>query len=185
METNHWFHGTPHDFDAFDPATLGKGTDQLGSGFYFTSEESTAGGYAEGGYVMVVALSLEKPMPADARFTRGQIEAILRAAPSFEESIGNWGEIAFEGERTVVGRAVNAYAEMGEGSDDAVQVLNAISNDMWQGHEAAFLRAVNEVTGYDGLIRKSGQETHAVAWLPERISVVERRARQPVAARGM
>lgn len=182
MSAGHWFHGTPHDFEAFDPATLGKGTDQLGSGFYFTSEEATASGYAQGGFVLVAELAMDNPMPPEARFTRSQIEAMLRAAPSFLETIENWGEIAFETERVVVGRAVGAYADMNEGCDDAVRVLNAISNDMWQGHEADFLRTVKEATGYDGLVRRSGNEMHAVAWLPEQISVKERRSLLPAPA---
>lgn len=176
MDVTRWFHGTPHDFEAFDPATLGKGTDQLGSGFYFTSEESTANGYAEGGFLLVAEIAMKRPMPADARFSRAQIEAILRAAPAFQDVIQNWGEIDFEGERTVVGRAVDAYASMNDGCDDAVQVLNAISNDMWQGREADFLQAVRSATGYDGLVRRAGNETHAVAWLPEQVTVVERRS---------
>lgn len=177
MAGKEWFHGTPHVFEAFDPDRLGQGNDQLGSGFYFTDKEATALGYAEGGSggVMVVSLDILAPLPENASFTRNQIEAMLRASPLFDDLISNWGEVAFEGEATVVGRAVSAYEQMCEGSDDALQVLNAISNDLWGGYEADFLRAVREATGHDGLFRSHGEETHAVAWFPEQVTVLERR----------
>lgn len=173
-----WYHGTPFDFETFDVAYLGKGNDQLGSGFYFTDNESTAYGYAHAGEsgtgrIIVASLAMERPLPEEADFSAAQVEAMLRASTSFEDAITNWGEIGFEPEAVVVGRAVAAYVEMCEGCEDALQVLNAISNDFWAGREGEFLRAVHKVTGYDGLIRKSGDERHAVVWFPEQVSVIE------------
>lgn len=176
-DNKRWFHGTPCTFDEFDAAYIGKGNDQLGSGFYFTNEESTARGYAgtEADACLIVAeLAIEKPLPVDAVFSRNQIEALLRACPDFEMGMTNWGEIGFEKEATVVGRAVSTYATLNEGCNDAVEVLNAISNDLWGGMEADFLRAVRDITGYDGLYRQSGTETHAVVWFPQQVRVIER-----------
>lgn len=170
-----WFHGTPHDFETFDPARLGKGNDQLGSGFYFTDREDTAYGYAAGGFVLVAELAISSPLLPETRFTRRQIEEMLRASPDFGDLICNWGEVDFEGEGVVVRRAVDSYAAINEGCDDALQVLNAISNDLWNGQEAAFLAAVRDLTGHDGLFRSYGEETHAVVWFPEQVKVIERR----------
>lgn len=170
-----WFHGTPHDFETFDSAMLGKGYDQLGSGFYFTDREATARNYASGGFVIVAELAIENPLPPEASFSRGQIESILRASPRFGELICNWGDVDFEGEDVVVSRAVNAYADMNARCDDALQVLNAISNDLWQGREAEFLAAVRDATGHDGLFRPHPGEMHAIAWFPEQVRIIERR----------
>lgn len=176
-KTQVWYHGTPFDFEAFDAVHLGKGNDQLGSGFYFTSNETTADGYAlSEGHVLTAAIEMARPMPVNAKFSRSHIEAMLRASPDFEAAMTNWGEIGFEKEAVVVVRAIDSYAEMNKGCDDAVQVLNAISNDFWKGSEGAFLRAVHAATGFDGLVRKSGDETHAVAWFPEQVSIKDRRS---------
>jgi len=172
-----WYHGTPHTFDTFDPAHLGKGNDQLGSGFYFTDNKDTANGYSMGtgddeGRILVVQIGIENPMPQTAKFSREVIANLLRAAPDFDDMIYNFGDVSYEGFQKVLKKAVDAYYMLNDG-DDALRVLNAISNDFWRDEEALFLRQVYQETGYDGLIRTSGKENHAVVWLPERIKILD------------
>ena len=178
MGNEAWYHGTPHEFDAFDGKHLGKGNDQLGSGFYFTDKLDTANGYAHtsdgaGGRVLVVDLFLVQPLEMDARFSEYEIEAMLRSSPDFNSMLANWGEVGFEPEPVVVARAVSAYRELNESSNDALDVLNTISNDFWSGCEAEFLLSVRKITGYDGVVRSYINEKHAVAWFPEQIEILE------------
>jgi hypothetical protein len=179
MEMNMpWYHGTPIEFETFDPAFVGRGNDELGSGFYFTDNFDTAKNYAlkagdaEDRVVLVAEFEIDSPLPLEGGFTLDQIEQIMRASSEFDDVLMNFGDVDYEGEAKVVGFAVKTYATTIEG--DTLTGLNALSNDFYQGREAEFLRAVNVVSGYDGLIRQKGGEQHAVVWLPERIKIVER-----------
>lgn len=174
-----WYHGTPIEFESFDPSFIGSGTDQLGSGFYFTDTFETARNYAmktgdevEGRVVLVVELDIANPLPLQGGFSLSQIEQIMRASPEFDDVLMNFGDVDFEGEEKVISFAVQTYKKSVDG--DALTGLNALSNDFFRGHEADFLKAVNRVSGYDGVIRPAGEEVHAVVWLPERIRVAER-----------
>lgn len=171
-----WYHGTPHEFELFDAIHLGKGTDQLGSGFYFTDKESTARGYSlykdnEEGRILVAELTINNPLPLQKKFSKSEIQGLLQAAPDFDDMLTNFGDVDFEGKKIVFDRATKAYMQVNSG-DDSLYVLNTISNDFWGGSEGLFLRAVHEITGFDGLIRQSGDETHAVVWMPEQIRVL-------------
>lgn len=172
-----WYHGTPIEFEAFEGTHLGKGTDQLGSGFYFTNMESTARGYAlkedaDTGRIIAAELDIKNPMPVKTKFPKKVIIALLERSPDFEDALTNFGDADFEGRAVVIKRAVDAYVHMNDG-DDALYVLNTISNDFWRGHEASFLRLTNQLTGYDSFMKAYGDEIHAVAWLPEQIRIID------------
>lgn len=173
-----WYHGTPVEFETFDATFIGRGNDELGSGFYFTDNFETAKNYAlkagddEDRVVVVAEFDITNPLPMEGGFTEDQIEKIMRMSSEFDDVLMNFGDVDFEGEGKVVGFAVRTYAKTIQA--DALMGLNALSNDFFQGREAEFLRAVNAVAGYDGLIRNKGDERHAVVWLPEQIKIVER-----------
>ncbi len=173
-----WYHGTPVEFETFDPAFIGRGNDELGSGFYFTDNFETAKNYAlkagddEDRVVVVAEFDIANPLPMEGGFTEGQIEKIMRMSSEFDDVLMNFGDVDFEGKAKVVSFAVRTYAKTIQ--EDTLMGLNALSNDFFQGREAEFLRAVNAVAGYDGLIRAKGDERHAVVWLPEQIRIVER-----------
>lgn len=170
-----WFHGSPRPrFDAFDPSVLGSGNDELGSGFYFTDSYATALGYAgPAGWVYETSLAIANPLTADADLPPAVIEALIREAPGFEEGLENWGETDFEGQQNVLRRACAAYVGQCRAIDGAFSALNALSGDFWGGHEAAFLEAAQRLTGYDGLVRRVGGETHAVAWSAASIVILD------------
>jgi hypothetical protein len=173
-----WYHGTPVEFETFDPAFIGRGNDELGSGFYFTDNFETAKNYAlkagddEDRVVVVAEFDIANPLPLEGGLTNSQIEQIMRRSSEFDEVLMNFGDVDYEGEGKVVGFAVKTYATTIRA--DTLMGLNSLSNDFYQGREAEFLRAVHAVSGYDGLIRAKGDEVHAVAWLPERIRIIER-----------
>lgn len=172
-----WLHGTQGDFEVFSADFIGVGNDQIGSGFYFTDNYDTALGYTRGdGVVLTAEPGVSNPMETGYQMARDQIARLIEAAPDFEDTLMNFGDIAYEGRDVVLRNAVSAYASMvPDGPDeDIVHLMNALSNDFWDGAEADFLRKVFEVTGKDGLVRKAGEEMHLVAWLPERIQVLSR-----------
>ncbi|MTH94667.1 hypothetical protein [Roseibium sp. RKSG952] len=174
----HWFHGTTHDFEDFDPAYIGIGNDQIGSGFYFTDSLETAEQYTAGsGRILTVDPGVENPMDPCHRMTREQIGILIMGAPEYRDTLMNWGEIDSEGYGVVLSRAVSSYEQMmpEDGEGDIVDMMNALSNDFWRGAEADFLALVVKTTGKDGLIRTVGLggERHLVAWLPERIQVLK------------
>jgi hypothetical protein len=180
-----WYHGTPNDFEAFDNAWLGKGTDQLGSGFYFAERIETARGYAltskeganvESGFLLTAELDIKKPLPEYAPISRKQIETIMRLSPDFEEAIWNYGDIGYYGEARIVKEAVDAFAALNSDPDDnTLKMLFCLSNDFYRDYPAEFLAAVTKVTGYDGLYRDSGNGMHAVVWDAGQIEIVDRK----------
>jgi hypothetical protein len=174
-----WYHGTPIEFESFDPMFIGQGNDQLGSGFYFTNTFETARNYAlrdvgdgEERVVLIVAIDIDRPLPLEGGLTASQVELIMRASPEFDDVLMNFGDVDYEGEEKVLALAVGTYLRSIDG--DTLMGLNSLSNDFFRGNEAKFLRTVHDVAGYDGLIRRVGDELHAVAWLPERIKIIER-----------
>jgi hypothetical protein len=175
-----WYHGTPINFEHFSADYLGVGNDQLGSGFYFTDNIDTARGYAgkdvDAGEkqpsILRVELSINAPIPLEGGLSKPQIAELLKNSPQFDEAISNFGDVGWSGEEKVLAEAVDIYWQLAEG--DTLRALYSIANDFWQGHDAVFLQTAIDKTGYDGVIRKSYEETHAVAWVPEQITIVER-----------
>lgn len=180
----HWYHGTPNDFETFDQSWLGSGTDQLGSGHYFTSRVETAKGYAlkgkdgeavDAGHLLTAVLDIRKPLPEFAPVSRRQIEQVIRSAPNFAETMRNFGDIDYYGVPRVLRETVDVYEGMNsDPEDNTLQMLFCISNDFYRDHPAEFLAVFSRVTGYDGLYREVGEEIHAVVWDGARIEIVDR-----------
>jgi hypothetical protein len=174
-----WYHGTPLNFEHFDDKFIGVGNDQLGSGFYFTDDIDTARMHAakerDGDVlptVLFVELAIHAPVPEEGGVTRKQIADLLKAAPQYEEALTNFGDVSWEGENKVLGMAADAYYNIAKA--DTLRALYTISNDFYQGDEALFLRKASEFTGFDGVVRTTNGETHAVAWFPEQITITDR-----------
>lgn len=169
-----WFHGTRSTFEAFEDRFIGTGNDERGPGFYFTSKEQTARHYAgEGGCVIEADPGIDHPMSDSAVLSRGQIGAIIAAAPDHRETLENFGEIDMEGYETVLQRAVSTYAATADGKTDPLECICLLANDFWSGREAAMLAAVQRETGFNGVVRPIGEEIHAVAWSASQIRIVD------------
>jgi hypothetical protein len=180
----HWYHGTPNAFEAFDQAWIGNGTDQLGSGHYFTIRIETARGYAlkgkdgelvDAGHLLTAVLDIRKPLPEFAPVSRRQIEQIIRSAPDFEDTMRNFGDVDYYGMARVMRESVDVYEGMNsDPEDNTLQMLFCMSNDFYRDHPAEFLAVFSRVTGYDGLYREVGDEIHAVVWDAAKIEIVNR-----------
>lgn len=178
-----WYHGTVNRFDQFEPEFLGKGNDELGSGFYFTDSYETALLYAgrDGGdrspAVLVVEFIIEKPLPEAGGLSRQQVERLLCSSPDFDDVLMNFGDVDYEGRESVLKLAVDTYLKTIEG--DTLVGLNSMSNDFFDGNEALFLERLHQITGYDGLYKGYPNARHAVVWRSDAIKIIERQDLEP------
>ena len=164
-----WYHGTASVIDAFDNSFLGRGNDQFGSGFYFTSTPISAEGWASRAYddqpvakrnagptIHAVYLRKKKNIYGVKRsLTYQQIEKMLRASPNFEDSLGGFGDPTYEGFQKVLRAAIAAYS-----NSDAYTAMNHIANDFWKGEEGHFVLAFKKITGYDHCYLKDNDKSY-------------------------
>jgi len=73
------YHGTPHDFEAFDSSTQDWSC-EVGKGFYFTDNEELARSeYSKGGKVIAAYLKIDKPLDLDKPISDSDRDAIMEA----------------------------------------------------------------------------------------------------------
>lgn len=183
------YHGTGNleDLTAFDPAVTGKGTDQLGSGFYLTNDPEEASGYSENFRppsdkennrspgVIPAHVAIRKPIKIgpkgmslnDARvnLSHDQVKQIMGHAPNIldpdESPLGNHVNTS----RGVTPKMIHDIAKLYTGAQ-----LHALENDMFRDDPTTYRRALHKVTGYDGVVKDFGDgRKHYVAWFPEQI----------------
>ena len=187
------YHGTGNieNMEEFLPALTGQGNDQLGSGFYFTTNPSEASGYTTavtanakpgapklGGDsspgIVPAYLSIQNPIEVqngnltnvDFDINAEQAEAIIRRSPSLmnleDSPIGNWHDIWSEG--------IQEWMVADVASNYTGKSLISLENDFFRGEAQEFRAALRDVLGFDGVTMSfdDGQKHH-VAWFPEQI----------------
>jgi GNAT superfamily N-acetyltransferase len=182
------YHGTGSEITQFDPNYTGLGNDQLGSGFYFTTDKDEAhayqtavnvpGGKKPGGVkapnIVDAYLSIQNPLEVkgnnlndtDLELTNEQVVAIMKKSPGLydvdESPLGDWFDIWTEGIQEWM---VSEVAENYEGPS-----LMSLENDFFRDNSTLFRETVNEILGYDGvhMLWASGKD-HWVAWFPNQI----------------
>lgn len=187
---SNFFHGSGSPIQVFDFAFCGKGNDQLGSGFYFTSSPHDALGYAGmaaergGGEPSVHEVEIEAVnlLRADefGLFPREKVAAIARMSPELDERLWDFGDVDYEGREKVFRSMVESFASDREPLH-LIRRLNTFSSDLFGSTPVgveAFNRAVKEVLGFDGVIEEfrnadgSIKSTHICAFFPEQIKIV-------------
>lgn len=190
------FHGTGNlaslVLEGFKAELTGLGNDQLGSGFYFTTDKTEASGYAHavtpnviegseklGGStspgVFIAHVDIKNPIVItgsslhDAPFelTKEHAFKILMQAPLIfdldESPLSNWFEI--HAGRPVTPAMIRKVSENYVGA-----TLIALENDFFQGESAKFREALRAILGFDGVVHKFKNGTcHYVAWFQEQI----------------
>ena len=182
------YHGTGNleGLTSFDPAMTGKGTDQLGSGFYFTTHPDEASGYAGNHHpnreeknsspgVVAAHLAIKKPIKIgpngaslnDARInlSHEQVKQIIGHAPKIldpdESPLNNHVDTS----RGVTPKMIHDIARLYTGNN-----LHALENDMFSDDPTAYRHALHKVTGHDGVVKDFGDgRKHYVAWFPEQV----------------
>ena len=177
------YHGSPVLIEEFDPSFTGKGIDQLGSGFYFTTNESEAEGYAEKtgekGVVLSSFLKIKNPIivkgatliDSDVEITKKEAIEIIKKSPLIydkeESPIGDW--IPEYWEQGTKDWMIEQVAESFVGPN-----LMTLNNDFFSGYDTAFREALVEVMGRDGVKQEfSNGITHYVAYLPTQIKLAD------------
>lgn len=185
------YHGTgsSEKLTDFKPELTGKGNDQLGSGFYFTSDPKQASEYAStkdmsgkekiGGNdspaVLKTYLSIENPIivngdnlsDANVKITPNQAFNIINKSAdthNIENSpINNFIDIGSSNK--ITNQQIREVAKHYTGSS-----LISLENDFFRNNPNDFRKALNEVLGYDGIVKNFKDGTkHWVAWFPEQI----------------
>jgi hypothetical protein len=188
------YHGTGNleGMKSFDPALTGQGLDQLGSGFYFTTNAEEASGYSTkvtqqagpgaqklGGDsspgVVAAYLSIKNPLKikgsslrdADIDISSDQAFEILKNSPDIKnmESTPLWNWIDLSGSDEITDDMIMDVAQNYTGSS-----LISLENDFFRDGATEFRTAVRDVLGYDGVVMEFENGTkHFVAWFPEQI----------------
>lgn len=194
------YHGSGTAIERFDYKFTNAGSDQLGSGFYFTNRLEDAKRYAfrrrspseeklggeDAPNVVHAHLSIKNPMEAAQTgpgLTPVQVAALLSRSPCLGDALENFGDVAYEGSGNVLRSAVAAYVTRPGTSRPLVRQLFNVANDFFPDHVAQFNKAVFEVLGYDGVVQTfpDGQ-VHYVAFFPEQIQIVTKEQLAPLEA---
>lgn len=181
-----FYHGAPCPIETFDYAFTGQGTDQHGSGFYFTSDKTEASGYCEAnavaknaGVISVptlhkVRLKIENPLDANfiGGLTFGQAREIIARAPDIETTMWDWYDLSTMSLDTAIDKAARICAAHDDGP--LIKRLNAVTGDFYGEHIGELNKVLKDVLGYDGLILRENKRILAVAWFPEQVEIVQR-----------
>lgn len=144
------YHGSSKDFQEFSYEFLGTNGTAEGFGFYFTSSEQIARGYANGGVVKKAQLTINKPLNyTKLTITPSNFAKFLKALdPDGQGYLSNWGESDFEGYRNVLNRAVK---EEIKGVTNDVDLISSVIQGSGRNAEA-INRILKQTLGYDGII---------------------------------
>lgn len=170
------YHGANADIQAFNHQYIGKGLDQFGPGFYFTTQTHTASGYADtkkdNAVVYPVYLNIKNPLNANfsKRLTKLQIKKFLINAPNIDQALENYGDVDYEGYNKVFNEALNTMFEYQ--NDTLLKTLHTINNDFYQHHDSEFLYAVSKILKYDGIQVDFNDEKFYIAFFPNQIKSI-------------
>lgn len=159
-----WYHGSPKRFQVFsyDFIGSGRGHDQEGPGFYFTSEESDARNYGE--HILRVHLTLNRLVRLKGKILDSQIRKMLDGAPNLADTLTNWDENPRIAYRNAM-EAIKRY-------DSPHQAFQTIWYDFYRGHEVQYLKNMVNLLGFDGVVIPGGKIEHAVVFDPSKIHIL-------------
>lgn len=162
------YHGSPNDFTVFDKQRVGKGNDQYGSGFYFTTDNKNANGY--GRNVFKEYLNITNPFFVDGSkqgqaikdisFSSEQVYEIIKKHPMLydidESPLGDFYDIWSDG--------IEDY--MIDDLSYQFDNLYDIEYTLFRGYENDLHDAIKQVTGNDGIQVNLSNEKFYVSWFP-------------------
>lgn len=170
------YHGSPAEFEIFDPEKTGDGHDQEGAGFYFTSNKDEASGYMDGrkrltskekklGGIYEVYLKIENPVPLEGNVDPDEVDAMIAKANGadtkeavmelfekdedlyWESPLSDWAESPWEAWEAQK-QAILEYTK------DPHDTFQQIWYDVFGADNAKYMKAMVEL-GYDGVILKN------------------------------
>ncbi|NCP97699.1 DUF3990 domain-containing protein [archaeon] len=165
------YHGSKDVIDDFKYDYTNKGNDQLGSGFYFTTDKNEAKSYGKN--VHEVELTLDNPIDAEkiGNLSIQQAKMFIKNAPNYNEDLMNWGDVDREGEEKVLKTASEAYAFKNR---IIVRALFNLANDFYRDETEEFNKNVKKILGFDSLYKKhENGAIHYVAFFPSQIKILK------------
>jgi hypothetical protein len=162
---NNFYHGSTNKFDNFSFTFLGKGKgyDENGPGFYFTSNKEDALHYGQHQYE--VKLHLKKTVPLKGKIKRKEVEFLIKNAPNLYDTLTDWGEEPQEAFRY----AVNSISN----NDSPHDVFQTIWHDFYLRQNATDQYLTNMIKlGYDGVIIPKNELVHVVVFNPQKIEMI-------------
>lgn len=180
------YHGSGTIISEFSHEFSGQGNEQLGSGFYFTTDETEAERYTlatikgkeklggtDNPSVVKVFLKIEKPLKENTpdTATKKQIKQFISSSPIFEQVLGDFGDIEYDGRENIINDVVDNYYQSYE---TLLRLINTIGNDFFKGHEKELLEGANKIFKYDGVEHQHENGIkHYVAWFPTQIKLAD------------
>ncbi len=182
------YHGSGTNFNQFLYQFQGQGNDQLGSGFYFTSNLNDAREYAfkrinsqtpklggeDSPTIIEVILSFNNLLNADEiiPISTNKIRKLLLNSPRFDEFLNDFGDVEFEGKQSLINQAVNIYSNITK-HKPLVQALFPIANDLYPANVKEFNQQIINILGYDGIVKHfHNNVSHYVAFNPDQIKII-------------
>lgn len=171
------YHGTDADIDEFKPEFTGKGNDQYGSGYYFTTRAENAQRYASGEKANIIPayLNIRRPLVLEGRDTPNLYQVDVTAKQATQILLKH-PDILSEDD-SILGDFYEEYWETGP-SEELVRrlaheyswTLGSLETDVFRDRPEAFHTAVRSVLSYDGVqINFPDGSKHYVAWFPNQI----------------
>lgn len=151
------YHGSPHEFQEFSYKFMGQNGTSEGFGFYFTSDEHVAEGYAEGGNVKKAYLTINKPLSHDELTIspKDLAKFLMALDPDGQGYLSNWGDATYDGYKNVVKTAVEGEIST---SQSDVDLISGIIQGSGRSPELIY-PTLKKILGYDGIIvNKSGSD---------------------------
>jgi len=168
------WHGSLRPRRYWNLAHIGRGNDQYGPGWYFTSNEETAKVY--GRYVHSCTIDLSEANAADqigeAIEYEDQIEKLIAESPGFQTNYYDWDDNP--------GRALR-QATLGycSSAENVYEALLMIHGDLYPESADLWSQKVSQIFGWDGAIIPVNNETFLVVWNPAVIHVDEMQDQAP------
>jgi hypothetical protein len=163
-----WYHGRTVDSDEFDLAHVGKeeAADEQGVGFYFTTNEKDAAGYAHpNGIVLTVELSPRKLVSLTSPAKEAEVDYLIN---NTSEDFSDWDE------DPEAGRQMFKDSVMNESS--AKETFESIWYDLYRYEPRAYLENMIKL-GYDGHYSPRTYESgirHIIIYNPKVIKVLKK-----------
>jgi hypothetical protein len=180
-----WYAGHSASFDRFEHTHVGKGADQLGPGFYFTTRPQTA--HAYGAYLVTATIVWKGVAQPYKRIPATLLQALMREVPTeqWDEEKYNWGTENPAAARKEVEKLLSPMW--------LIEVIDQLPGTIeWYGKQPSRILAVLVRAGYTGFVVRGGStvreeqsraavgdEQWAVVWDPAAITIASSEERRP------
>lgn len=174
------YHGSPNTFDTFSYDFVGKGNDERGPGFYFTSKKEDALMYGKVGEYQITLDKLVSTKQKASIEVIEKIIALFENCQTIDEMVEKYeNDEDLWWDSPLSNYAEHPYTAIQVAIDLARQKQNEYKTflDLWAGvynyDNKKFLQAVSSL-GYDGVIFKVANETtHYIVFNPSKIKKVK------------